>query len=624
MNAASTATEPDQLPMGSISGTVASEAIVGEDTGHSLGGIHLTAWDTNGNNVGSTTSQTFGSYEITGLAPGTYFVTADSSGEFLDELYFDLPCPDLGCDPTSGSPVLVQDQTVTSQIDFTLTRLGVISGTILDAFIFFPDRPVPADARAWNEAGELVSADTTDGFGQYSIVGLSPGIYYVDTLNSAGFIDQLYNGFPCPPDTCDRTAGTAIEVALNAPVTGINFLLDLQQGISGQVSRDGGGVPVPRALVRFWDATGSLISGTITDDSGLYDSTLPAGTVFVTTDAGDSPNGTSGELYDNLPCPTGLCDPTLGTPVTIQENEVTRNINFVLEIADDATCIPTELSLCLLDDRFQVQANWRDFEGQSGSARADAEVTDATGTFYFFGPDNTELVVKVLDACVEPFNHFWVFAAGLTNVEVELLVTDTLTGESKTYFNNLGQAFAPVQDTSAFATCEASRANEAEADALISSTQLEIEAQLAKLRAGQKHQSVSAANRTNTTQLGTCTPTATSLCLEQGRFRVESTWRTPAGETGDGQAVALTDASGTFWFFSPENVEALVKVLDACNLPGFENFWVFAAGLTDVEVTIRVTDTVSGEVKEYANPQSTPFLPIQDTQAFQTCGEMDG
>ena len=60
--------------------------------------------------------------------------------------------------------------------------------------------------------------------------------------------------------------------------------------------------------------------------------------------------------------------------------------------------------------------------------------------------------MKVLDAC--SFNdRFWVFASGLTNVEVRITVTDTETGRIRQYFNPEGKAFAPVQDVSAFATC---------------------------------------------------------------------------------------------------------------------------------------------------------------------------
>jgi hypothetical protein len=64
-------------------------------------------------------------------------------------------------------------------------------------------------------------------------------------------------------------------------------------------------------------------------------------------------------------------------------------------------------------------------------------------------------------------------------------------------------------------------------------------------------------------------------------------------------------------------VETVVKVLDACSFN--QRFWVYAGGLTNVQVTLTVTDTVKGVVKTYTNPQGTAFQPIQDTNAFATC-----
>ena len=49
------------------------------------------------------------------------------------------------------------------------------------------------------------------------------------------------------------------------------------------------------------------------------------------------------------------------------------------------------------------------------------------------------------------------------------------------------------------------------------------------------------------------------------------------------------------------------------------SYWVFAAGLTDVEVTVEVLDTETGQLKEYDNDASTPFQPVLDTGAFDTC-----
>ena len=114
-----------------------------------------------------------------------------------------------------------------------------------------------------------------------------------------------------------------------------------------------------------------------------------------------------------------------------------------------------------------------------------------------------------------------------------------------------------------------------------------------------------------------CVAGESTLCLNDGRFRVTSTYRTPSGDAGVGRAAPLTDDSGTFWFFDESNVEVLVKLLDACD--PFDAFWVFAAGLTDVETTLTVTDTRTGASRVYQNPQSTPFRPVTDTAAFDTC-----
>ncbi|MEM8929558.1 MAG: hypothetical protein AAGE94_00185, partial [Acidobacteriota bacterium] len=108
------------------------------------------------------------------------------------------------------------------------------------------------------------------------------------------------------------------------------------------------------------------------------------------------------------------------------------------------------------------------------------------------------------------------------------------------------------------------------------------------------------------------------LCLNNDRFAVEASWRSPDGSSGMADARPLTDDSGTFAFFDPDNIELLVKVLDACQ-PPFERYWVFAAGLTDVEVDLVVTDTITGEIQRYSNPLSTAFEPILDTNAFDTC-----
>jgi hypothetical protein len=107
--------------------------------------------------------------------------------------------------------------------------------------------------------------------------------------------------------------------------------------------------------------------------------------------------------------------------------------------------------LALRSGRFLVSVEWETQDGTRGYGQGSALSGDS-GIFWFFNPANVEMLIKVLDGCAA-FNHYWVFAAGLTNVGVEISVTDTTTGAVKSYDNPLGIPFEPIQDTRAFATC---------------------------------------------------------------------------------------------------------------------------------------------------------------------------
>lgn len=60
--------------------------------------------------------------------------------------------------------------------------------------------------------------------------------------------------------------------------------------------------------------------------------------------------------------------------------------------------------------------------------------------------------LQLLNSCNNN-DHFWVFASATTSVEYDLTVTDTATGTSRVYSNDLGQPAQAITDTSAFATC---------------------------------------------------------------------------------------------------------------------------------------------------------------------------
>jgi hypothetical protein len=99
--------------------------------------------------------------------------------------------------------------------------------------------------------------------------------------------------------------------------------------------------------------------------------------------------------------------------------------------------------------RFRAEVSWRDFAGGSGPGRVVPGAADGSGIFWFFSPDNWELMVKVIDGCTVN-GHFWVFSAATTSVEHELVVTDTATGATVRYTNAAGQPAPANTDTGAF------------------------------------------------------------------------------------------------------------------------------------------------------------------------------
>jgi hypothetical protein len=250
--------------------------------------------------------------------------------------------------------------------------------------------------------------------------------------------------------------------------------------------------------------------------------------------------------------------------------------------------VPSEV-LLLRDNRFEVRARWTGHAGSSGEGRA-VYLTSDSGTFWFFGEDNVELIVKVLDGRAVN-GHYWVFYGSLSDVAFTIEVTDTATGQTKTYENPAGQ-LASRADTLAFPAVEASAAAD----------------------------TVSLAPRSHVPPsggAGPCSPAAPpeaprpGLCLGN-RFEVEVAWHA-LGETGLGQGVRLTRDSGYLWFFDDANIELVVKVLDGRAVNG--RFWVFYGALTDVEYTVLVRDTVTGQVRTYHNPAGQ-LRSHADTSAF--------
>jgi len=249
--------------------------------------------------------------------------------------------------------------------------------------------------------------------------------------------------------------------------------------------------------------------------------------------------------------------------------------------------------------RFEIQVAWRvPSQGTSGTGTALPLASD-TGAFWFFSSNNIELVVKVVDGRAVN-NRFWVFYGALSNVEYTITIRDTLTGVARTYFNSSG-TLASVADTVGFSPTGLSSLEEGEA----------------MVPADPAAGFGNADQPTVTMSLESpfaCTPGATTLCLNNSRFQVQVAWRVPSqGTTGVGTAVPVASDTGAFWFFTSNNLELVLKVVDGRS---FNNhFWVFYGALSDVEYRITITDTSTGAVRTYSNPSGN-LASVADTAAF--------
>ena len=114
--------------------------------------------------------------------------------------------------------------------------------------------------------------------------------------------------------------------------------------------------------------------------------------------------------------------------------------------SDTVLCVPDKAG----DGRFRLTVDFHHTGGIAGSGQASIGTLGVThgGSFWFFGQDNPEILVKVLNGCGVNA-HFWVFISAGTNVGFDLHLTDTVTSTSKTYSNPDNVAAVPVQDTSA-------------------------------------------------------------------------------------------------------------------------------------------------------------------------------
>ncbi len=314
---AETTVDAGLTPGGQIKGQITDQT-----TNNAIGGIHAEAYDRYGVLQASATSATDGTYTLTGLASGDYW------------LYFEAP--DSGAAARYGSAhhldaVEVTAPGVVNNLNAQLVQLGQISGRVTAA-----DGGAGlggVSVRLYDGDGLFVDSVTTDSSGIYTTTGLLAGSYTLyampfETTVSAAYLPAFYNG------KASLLQADPVQVPNVGIIPNINFTLTRGGAISGAVTAAAGGAARRDVNVILYDTGYQRLKSTETTGAGTYRfQGLSAGSYlvqFVPQRFGES-SAYASRYYQ------GKSDPATADRVQVTGAATTPNINGVLPLRSTVT-----------------------------------------------------------------------------------------------------------------------------------------------------------------------------------------------------------------------------------------------------------------------------------------------
>ena len=166
---------------------------------------------------------------------------------------------------TTVTSVTAQPQPVPPEITFVMSRGATISGAVVDAETGLPIANVEIEAQSVAD-GEPNSHASTDADGRYTLRGVAPGSFRIETrTNRENYIREFYG------DAFNWDDASLVTVRGTEPVEGINFDLIRGSTISGVVLDSETGLPIANVEIEAQSVVdGGPNSYTSTDADGRY------------------------------------------------------------------------------------------------------------------------------------------------------------------------------------------------------------------------------------------------------------------------------------------------------------------------------------------------------------------
>ncbi len=290
-----------------ITGTITDSV-----SGAAIANVYLYAVNVStGEPFGSATTDSAGTYSITGLPSGTYRlrISPPSNSNYSAKWYGSQDsylCADT---------VTVTAPGITTGINDQLSPTGTISGRVTDVATGLGVSPLSVYLQNISTGMLMVLNFTSDSSGSYTITGAPDGSYYL-IYNSPGYISQ--------------TSVSPVTITAAGTVTGADMALSRGAAISGTFTDISSGVGIGGVLVDAIDTTTRTVAGSaITSSDGTYSITgLPNGTYAVYYDGRNS-DGSYATGWKTAPLsgPAATADAT-GISVSSSESSVITGTTF--------------------------------------------------------------------------------------------------------------------------------------------------------------------------------------------------------------------------------------------------------------------------------------------------------